>query len=226
MRSLKTLLALAVCASIVACGSSDDETTDADATESTTQNEASTDPSDAGTNAGSETSSDTSTNNDPVWDLAYCQPVSDTRPVNPWLADWGSREAELLELVNELRATGTTCGGQTMPSVGPLTMNASLQCAARVHSLDMSVRDFFSHDNPDGESPFDRMQEAGYNYAAAGENIAAGVTTPADAMVLWESSSGHCTNMMSPDYTEFGAGFTEGSGDLGTYWTQTFGRPL
>ncbi|MGB1275039.1 MAG: CAP domain-containing protein [Nannocystaceae bacterium] len=218
-------MAVAVLASLPGCGTSDDSTTDA-GTESTMETEAGTDPSQTGTDAGSETGSDTSANNDPVWDSAYCQPVSDTRPVNPWLPDWGSREAELLELVNALRASGTTCGGQAMPAVGPLTMEASLQCAARVHSLDMSVRDFFSHDNPDGESPFDRMGEAGYIFAAAGENIAAGVTTPADAMALWESSSGHCTNMMSPDYAEFGAGFIEGDGEFGTYWTQTFGRPL
>ena len=35
----------------------------------------------------------------------------------------------------------------------------------------------------------------------------------------------HGAAMMGPDYTEFGAGFAEGSGMLTLYWTQTFGRP-
>ena len=34
---------------------------------------------------------------------------------------------------------------------------------ARAHSRDMQVRGFFSHDNPDGESPTDRAQKAGFS---------------------------------------------------------------
>ncbi len=216
-------LFIALALVLPSCADDDEPTTDGSS--GTTEDGMTSDP---GTSEGSESAgeSDTSSPNDPVWDSAYCQPVSDTRPVNPWLESWGAREQELLDLVNQLRAAGTTCGGMSMPPVGPLTMNPSLQCAARVHSLDMSVRDFFSHDNPDGESPFDRMERAGYNFMTAGENIAAGLTTAADAMATWEQSPGHCQNMMNSNYTEFGAGFAEGSGQYGSYWTQTFGRPF
>ena len=34
----------------------------------------------------------------------------------------------------------------------------------REHTLDMIARDYFSHDNPDGETPFDRMQRHGVGF--------------------------------------------------------------
>jgi len=39
------------------------------------------------------------------------------------------------------------------------------------HSLDMDVRDYFSHTNPDGALPWDRLTAAGVPYSSAGENI-------------------------------------------------------
>ena len=93
-----------------------------------------------------------------------------------------------------------------------------------VHTI---VRGFFEHDNPDGESPFDRMERAGYSYQAAGENIAAGQQTPEQVVLGWLDSPGHCSNIMSPDYTEIGVGYYYGEQDqFGHYWTQNFGRPL
>lgn len=218
--------ALLIC--LTNCGDDEGPTSDGGTAGTDTDSDPSVtgDASDDSSEGSDSEGSDTSSANDPVWDSAYCQPVADNRPVNPWPGDWGSREQELLDLVNALRAQGTTCGGTPMPAVNPLTMNPSLHCAARVHSIDMATRDYFSHDNPEGESPFDRMQKAGYSFMAAGENIAAGMTTAADAMDTWEQSPGHCQNMMSPDYTEFGGGFAEGEGQFGSYWTQTFGRPL
>jgi len=148
----------------------------------------------------------------------YCSGVSS------WDAGMIEFEEDVLVLVNEARAAGASCGGQSFGPADPLAMNAALRCAARVHSKDMLERNFFAHDNPDGEDPFVRMQQAGYEYFTAGENIAAGQPTPAAVMQSWMSSPGHCSNIMNPDFTELGVGAFTGSGaEFSLYWTQTLG---
>jgi len=147
---------------------------------------------------------------------AYCASVA------TWPDEATSEEGEVLDLVNAARATGGTCGGQSYAPSPPLAVSTELRCAARVHTQDMAARGYFDHDNPEGESPFDRMERAGYVYAAAGENIAQGYPTPAAVVQGWLESPGHCANIRSPDFAETGLGFVRD----GLLWTQTFGRAL
>ncbi len=149
----------------------------------------------------------------------YCDPVSD------WPTTHTQLEADILTIVNQRRAEGANCGSEgDFPPVGPLSMNSALNCAARVHSKDMVDRDYFDHTNLDGLSPWDRMDLAGYNWSAAGENIAAGSPDAAGTMNQWMNSDGHCANIMSGDFTELGVGYYPG-GEWGHMWTQVFGRP-
>ena len=187
------------------------------------------DPSTTSSTSASDATGDatTGTDSDP-WASPYCQQVADDRPVNGWPDDWGAREEAMLEAVNNVRSSPTNCGKNgDFPAVNPLVMNPQIRCAARNHSLDMSTRDFFGHENPDGELVGDRFNNAGYAYAFAGENLAGGVDlqTAEQAVAGLLTSDDHCANMMGANYTEFGAGFFEGSGALTLYWTQTFGRP-
>jgi uncharacterized protein YkwD len=154
-----------------------------------------------------------------VPDSAYCQDAA------TWTQQWANLEQEILTIVNQRRAEGANCGSQgSFGPTGPLTMNPSLRCASRNHSKDMAVNNFFSHTNLQGQSPFQRMQLAGYSYSAAGENIAAGNSTAAATMQQWMNSDGHCANIMNPNFTELGVGYYPGGG-YGHYWTQKFGRP-
>lgn len=137
-----------------------------------------------------------------------------------WPAANAAFEDELLDLVNERRAQGATCGGEDFDATGPLTKDDLLTEAARGHSLDMVERDFFDHRNPDGDSPGDRIEALGYEWSTWGENIAAGQATPEAVMQTWMNSAGHCSNIMNPDFEEIGLGFYEG------HWTQVFGTPL
>jgi uncharacterized protein YkwD len=148
-------------------------------------------------------------------DNAYCNAVAS------WDGAWASFEEEVVELVNEWRAAGADCGstGEFEPA-GPLAMDASLRCAARSHSMDMSERDFFDHENLDGLGPGDRLDLAEYDGSAWGENIAWGYATPEAVVAGWMNSPGHCANIMTAHFTLIGVGYYSGS-----YWTQTFGRP-
>ena len=126
---------------------------------------------------------------------------------------------KLLELVNEVRSTGTTCGNKYYPPVGELTWNSKLEQAALNHSEDMSSNNFFNHDSPDGRTLADRVTEVGYKYSWIGENIALGYTSEESVIDGWLNSEGHCANIMNPNYTEMGVG------RVGNYWTQNFGKP-
>ncbi len=137
-------------------------------------------------------------------------------------AEW-AREARVRELVNAARQRGASCGGTAYPPVAALTFDPLLAQAARLHSADMCVRQFFSHDNPDGKTPFDRMKALGYKYSTAGENIAAGQVTPEDVMQGWMASPGHCQNIMNANFKELGVGYASCNGKFPDYWTQNFG---
>ncbi len=133
-------------------------------------------------------------------------------------------EDEVLRLVNQARATKRKCGSKTYKAVPAVRKNTKLAKVAAAHSTDMAVHDYFSHYSRNGDSPFDRMKDAGYRYSSAGENIAAGYRTPASVVSAWLKSTGHCQNIMKKSYTQLGVGYATG-GYYGTYWTQDFGRP-
>jgi uncharacterized protein YkwD len=196
-----------------ATASDEDEDEDETTTDPWESGEDETDTSVSGSDEGT---SDTPEPPPPeVPDIDYCEDVA------AWSPQWSMLEQEVLDLVNAERAAGGDCGMQAFPPSGPLTMEPRLRCAARVHSKDMNDRDFFSHFNPDGEGPSDRVDRTGYVWASVGENIASGYPTASEVMGAWLESSGHCSNIRNPDYTELGVGYYAG-GPYGSLWTQVF----
>ena len=130
----------------------------------------------------------------------------------------GLDNTAMLQMVNNVRATGCNCGTTVMPVVAPLTWNDVLAAAALEHSQDMSTTGNFSHNSSDGTSFSNRITAAGYtNWRALGENIAYGYTTEQDVFNGWIKSEGHCKNIMNASFKEMGAA------KVGTYWTQDFG---
>jgi uncharacterized protein YkwD len=145
---------------------------------------------------------------------AYCDPTSS------WEAALAGDEAEVLRLINEHRAAGADCGtAGTFEAADLLTMEARLQCAARLHSLDMWERDYFDHDSPEGEDPEDRLAAVEYDWTTWGENILRGAQNPLSAVNGWMASDPHCSNIMHPAFEELGVG------RYGDRWTLKFARP-
>ncbi|MBM7606375.1 uncharacterized protein YkwD/putative cell wall-binding protein [Metabacillus crassostreae] len=103
----------------------------------------------------------------------------------------------------------------------PLAWDNQAATAARKHSLDMLTRNYFDHVNPDGKDPFERMEDSGVVFRAAGENIAAGYYDAIDVHDGWVNSLGHRENLLGSDYTYLGIGVAFG-GEYGTYYTQNF----
>lgn len=133
----------------------------------------------------------------------------------------------ILALVNQARARGHTCGSQRFDPARPVTWNDALAQAAREHSSDMATHRHFSHRGTDNSEAAQRAARAGYRWRHVGENIAAGQTSPQEAVAGWLESPGHCANLMNPTFSEMGAGYAISRARMPgfAYWTQVFATP-
>ena len=122
----------------------------------------------------------------------------------------------LLDLTNDLRVAGCTCGNVVMPPVEPLAWNERVDTAAARHAADMHRNDDLNHTGSNGSDTGDRLRAAGYDWRAYAENIAYNYPDVEAVFQGWRNSPGHCSNLMNADVREMG--FAR-SGD---YWAQVF----
>jgi len=115
---------------------------------------------------------------------------------------------QVLELTNQFRAQN---------GLSPLKWNQNLADVGQIHTDDMAARNYFSHNTPEGLTPFDRMKNYGIRYRSAAENIAYGQRSPQEVVNAWINSSGHRANMLG-NYEYLGVGYTAN----GHYWAQEF----
>ena len=165
-------------------------------------------------------------------------------PNSAYALGWEGLTAEeqyMLELVNRARLdpeaeeirTGQPVDVElsTAPKQA-LAVDPILSAAADNHSADMLARDFFDHDNPDGDGPTERAQDEGWTGRGVWENISARWTSgssisdeqawlEASHWGLWESD-GHQFGMLQPGHTVVGIGIDVGSEwDYPEYTAQT-----
>jgi len=136
-----------------------------------------------------------------------CSADVDTAPVTP-------AKSDIQAQVNDLRRSGCQCGEEWMPPVPALDWNELLEAAALRHAKDMATHDHFDHTGTDNSSTIIRVEEAGYEWTAYGENIAHGLSTAKAVIAMWKDSESHCKNMMSPAFKEMGVAQQDG------YWVQ------
>ncbi len=112
-------------------------------------------------------------------------------------------------------------------SLGGLTVNPKLELAAKMKAEDMAQKGYFAHNSPDGKTPWYFIREAGYEYAAAGENLAVNFTDSRDVTEAWMRSPTHRANIMNGNYTEIGIATAMGTykGKSAIFVVQEFGRP-
>lgn len=140
-----------------------------------------------------------------------------------------SAEQEILAIVNYHRDQN---------SLPPLIGSEELSEVARSHSADMGLRDFYSHVDPDGVTPNERISAAladRYYLLGTSENIAYSeasdgfVDTSSSALSRqfmdgWMNSPGHRANILRPDSTHIGIGLSRAGNRI--YATQKFMRYL
>lgn len=126
-------------------------------------------------------------------------------------------EAKVASLLN---------GQRTAIDRVPLRVDPRLAAIARSRSEDMAAKDYFSHQQPDGDWAWDLMTAAGIRWFGAGEIIAWNTWgTLADSAVSasrqWHDSSAHYKLLTSADYNYFGVGLAVDD-DGKKLWTVVF----
>lgn len=89
----------------------------------------------------------------------------------------------------------------------PLSLNGSLTAAAQAKAQDMATRNYWSHNTPDGREPWHFVQEFGYSYKKAGENLAYGFASSDETVNGWMNSKTHRENLLDESFREVGFGF-------------------
>ena len=133
--------------------------------------------------------------------------------------------ARVLELVNQVRASGARCGERSFGPAPPVRFSRLLANVAYDHAADMATHDYFEHVDPAGHTPADRVRGSGYREKLVGENIAYGPQTADEVMRGWMDSPGHCENIMDTRFGEMGIAFAAGRAKQGLYWVQLLADP-
>ncbi len=111
-------------------------------------------------------------------------------------------EGALVSLTNNARADA---------HLSPLAENSELTIAAQAKANDMAARGYFAHTGPEGKLAWDWMHEAGYDYAYAGENLAAHFYNSDEVVQAWLDSPTHRANVMRSNFSDIGIGIARGT---------------
>lgn len=111
--------------------------------------------------------------------------------------------------------------------LAPLSSNSMLNTSAQNKAQHMIDNDYWAHVAPDGTQPWYFFTQAGYNYAAAGENLAYGFDTSQSTVDAWMASPSHRANLLG-NYIDVGFGIANGSnyqGGQNTVIVAHYGTP-
>jgi hypothetical protein len=127
--------------------------------------------------------------------------------------------AVVINLTNDARAQN---------NLSSLTENPLLTEAAQNVANNMAAEGYFSHVSPSGETPWQWLDDVGYKYQYAGQNLAVNFTDSDQLVSAWLASPEHRANIMGVNYTEIGVGMATGTyqGQQAIFVVQYFASPL
>ena len=131
-------------------------------------------------------------------------------------------EAMAITPANIISLTNQSRQGAHIPV---LTEDNLLDAAAQSKANDMLAKGYFAHNTPVGQTPWDFITSAGYNYITAGENLAINFTQAENVETAWMNSPGHRANILNMHYQNIGVGIAQGNylGHNATIVVQMFG---
>lgn len=111
--------------------------------------------------------------------------------------------------------------------LSPLKFNDTLSKAAQARANDIITKNYWSHTSPEGKKAYNFMVDNGYQYNAAGENLARGSNDPNVLYKMWMDSPTHRSNILNSQYKETGIAIVPGlqNGAQTYYVIQLFGDP-
>lgn len=108
-----------------------------------------------------------------------------------------------------------------------LKENIRLFSSSGAKAEDMAREQYFSHQSPKGKTLSFFLDQAGYQYRVAGENLAVGYFDAQETVEAWKASPTHRANLLDKDFTEIGVGARRGvfEGASSVFLAQHFGQP-
>lgn len=124
--------------------------------------------------------------------------------------------ARILVLTNAARKT------HGLPE---LKLDPRLAAGAKAKARDMLTHQYFDHESPDGTSSWYWFTSQGYQYDAAGENLATGFDSSEELVAAWLDSPAHAANILNDAYGDTGIAVVTGKlfGETTTVAVQLFG---
>ena len=128
------------------------------------------------------------------------------------------QQEKVIDLTNEVRVR---------EGVSPITYVESLGQSSLHKATDMAEKVYFEHVSPEGKKLKNFLEDVGYRYSVAGENLAVGFSSPEAMVKAWVESPTHFSNLIDPDFKDIGVGSAVGmyGGNLAVYVAQHFGNP-
>jgi uncharacterized protein YkwD len=125
-----------------------------------------------------------------------------------WPADSRADEDRLVELIDDLRASGTMCGDADAPGVEGLQPSPTLRCTARRHAADLARHADLglAHTGSDGSMTLARANASGYDGITRHEIVGANYSTPEALLEAWTADAGTCELLMDGTLDEIAAG--------------------
>ena len=136
--------------------------------------------------------------------------------LNTWFA---GNQRSVLGYATDMSASSLLSGTNSQRaanSLGALALNGVLNQAAQNKANDMVTRDYWSHNTPDGQTPWTFITAVGYSYQTAGENLAYGFGTASDTITGWMNSPGHRANILNTSFSEVGFGIANSANYQGS----------
>ena len=128
-----------------------------------------------------------------VFALAFLAPPAYATTITP---------DSVLRLMNDRRAER---------GLAPLRLDERLTLAAGDRMRHMEEDGYWSHESPDGLSPFVWLAVRAYSHRVAAENLAAGFETAEVLVQAWMESPGHRENIIARDLEDCGIAIIDGS---------------
>lgn len=92
----------------------------------------------------------------------------------------------------------------------PLALNEQLNSAAQSKAEDMFKDDYWAHIAPGGTKPWFFIEESGYSYIYAGENLAKDFNDSEAVVRAWMNSASHRDNILGKNYQDIGIAVING----------------
>ena len=109
---------------------------------------------------------------------------------------WAKVDAsEIVSLTNNIRVEN---------HLPPLVLNPKLVEAAVNKANDIIKNNYWAHVSPTGVTPWNWINNTGYRYLSAGENLARGYGNSQNVMLAWLDSPTHKRNLLSAKFCQIG----------------------